>query len=368
MTEHAGAPRRTPLYDCHVAAGGRIIDFAGWDLPVQYSGVLDEHATVREAVGLFDVSHMGELLITGPDALAAVNRIVTNDVSKLVDGQAQYTAVCTPDGGIVDDMIVYRVSAAEIFICVNASNRDKDYAHYREHLTGDCVLEDQGDRWAQLALQGPRSPETLSAVLGVDLIGELGAFHFRDVPWGGTTLRVATTGYTGERGVEIYVAPDHAPALWDALMAAGAPHGIKPCGLGARDTLRLEMAYCLYGNDIDGSTTPLEAGLGWVTKLAKGDFVGREALLRQKAAGVPRRLVGLELVDRGIPRHGYPIWAGGEVVGRVTSGTMSPTLKKPIGMGYVPMALTAPGTDIEVEIRGRNVAARVVKLPFIVKG
>lgn len=366
MTDQA--PRRTPLYDRHLSAGGRVIDFAGWELPVQYSGVLDEHATVREAVGLFDVSHMGELRVTGPDALAAVNRVITNDMGKLVDGQAQYTAVCHPSGGIVDDMIVYRVSATEVFICVNASNRAKDYAHYREHLTGDCELEDQGDRWAQLALQGPKAPDTLKALFGVDLIGELGSFHFRDVPWSGTTVRVATTGYTGELGVEIYVVPERAPALWDALMEAGAPHGIKPCGLGARDTLRLEMGFCLYGNDIDDTTTPLEAGLGWVTKLGKGDFVGRDALLRQKADGVPRRLVGVELVDRGIPRHGYPIHSGGQVVGHVTSGTMSPTLKKPIGMGYVPTSLAAAGTEIEVEIRGRNVAARVVKLPFVSKG
>lgn len=367
MTASSGTPRRTPLYDRHVQAGGRLIDFAGWELPVQYSGVLDEHATVREAVGLFDVSHMGELRITGPDAIAAVNRVVTNDISKLVDGQAQYTAVCLPSGGIVDDMIVYRVGPTEIFICVNASNREKDHAHYREFLTGDCVLEDQGDQWAQLALQGPRAGQTLAAALGEDLVEALPPFHFRDVPWGGTTVRVATTGYTGERGVELYVDTAHAGALWDALMTAGAAHGIKPCGLGARDTLRLEMGYCLYGNDIDDTTTPLEAGLGWVTKLGKGDFVGRAALLRQKDAGVPRRLVGIELLDRGIPRHGYPIWAGGEAVGHVTSGTMSPTLKKAVGMGYVPTALAAEGTAIEVEIRDRRVAARVVKFPFIKK-
>ncbi|GMV43034.1 MAG: aminomethyltransferase [Myxococcales bacterium] len=357
--------RRTPLHDRHVQAGGRLIDFAGWELPVQYSGVLDEHATVRGAVGLFDVSHMGELRVTGPDAIAAVNRVVTNDVSKLVDGQAQYTAVCHPDGGIVDDMIVYRVGPTEVFICVNASNRDKDHAHYREFLSGDCVLEDQGDQWAQLALQGPLAGATLAGVFGEDLVAAMPPFHFRDLRFGGAMVRVATTGYTGEKGVELYVAPDHAGALWDALMAAGASHGIKPCGLGARDTLRLEMGYCLYGNDIDDTTTPLEAGLGWVTKLGKGDFVGRDALLRQKEAGVPRRLVGIELLDRGIPRHGYPIFAEGGAIGHVTSGTMSPTLKKPVAMGYVPTAFAAPGTPIEVEIRDRRVAARVVKFPFI---
>jgi aminomethyltransferase len=362
------SPRRTPLYDRHVAAGGRLIDFAGWELPVQYEGVIAEHTTVREAVGLFDVSHMGELLIEGPDALAAVQGVVTNDVGKLVDGQAMYTAVCYETGGIVDDMIVYRESATRAFICINASNRDKDHEWFQSHVRGNCTVRNVSDDWAQVALQGPRAPEVLRAVLKQDLLAEMKSFHFRDIPWHGTTVRVASTGYTGEKGVEIYARPEHAGPLWDALLEAGEPHGLKPAGLGARDTLRLEMGYCLYGNDIDQSTTPLEAGLGWVTKLAKGDFVGREALLRQKEAGVPRKLVGVEMADRGIPRHGYPVWVGGEQLGFVTSGTMSPTLKAPIGMAYVPTAHAAPGTEIEVEIRGRRVGARVTKFPFIKKG
>ena len=360
-------PRRTPLYDCHVAHNGRLVDFAGWELPVQYTGVIDEHNTVRQAVGVFDVSHMGELLVSGRDALAAVQRIVTNDVSKLTDGQAMYTAVCYEDGGIVDDMIVYRVDAEEVFICINASNRDKDYKWFRDNLTGDCTLENQSDTWAQIAVQGPKAPQVVKELLGRDLIAEIKPFHFRDLLWEGTMLRVATTGYTGEPGVEIYVDAGHAVAAYEAVMEAGAPHGIKPAGLGARDTLRLEMGYCLYGNDIDQTTTPLEAGLGWVTKLGKSDFIGREALVKQKEAGVPRKLVGIEMLDRGIPRAHYPIWVEGQKVGHVTSGTMSPTLKQAVGMGYVPTACAKPGTEIEVEIRERRVRARVAKTPFVKK-
>ena len=358
--------KRTPLHAEHARHDARFVDFGGWDMPVQYTGTLKEHAAVRAAGGLFDVSHMGEVLVRGPEAVQAVNRLVTNDVTRIGDGQAQYTAMCLPSGGILDDLIVYRVREDELFLCVNASNREKDFHWIRDHLEGEATATDESDEWCQIALQGPQAVEVLAEVLGHRDLAEMRPFRFQDVLWKGQTpLRIATTGYTGSGGYEIYLPAEEGPALWRALFAAGDPRGIVPAGLGARDTLRLEMGYCLYGNDIDETTTPLEAGLGWVTRLEAGDFIGRDALLAQKEAGIPRKLVGFILSDRGIARAHTPLLMEGKVVGEVTSGTMSPTLKQAIGMGYVPWHQSQMGTPIAAEIRGRAAAGTLTRPPFI---
>ena len=356
------ARRRTALYDTHVALGARMVEFAGYDMPVQYDGILAEHERVRRHVGLFDVSHMGEVRIVGNDAVGAVNRLITNDLNRVADGRAQYTALCNTGGTIVDDLICYRISQDEVFICVNASNRHKDVAHMREHISGDVTLTDESDDFSQIAVQGPNAPALLERIFGK--VAKLAPFRIRNATFEGTPIYFATTGYTGEPGAELYVPNAVAPALWAALMAAGKDLGVGPVGLGARDTLRLEKAMCLYGNDIDDTTTPLEAGLGWVTRLDKPDFVGKAALVAQEAAGVPRKLVGIEVGDRGIPRHGYPIKHDGQVVGHVTSGTMSPTTGKAIGLAYVTAALAAPGTDLIVDCRGKDKPAKVVATPF----
>jgi aminomethyltransferase len=355
-------PQRTPLFDTHVRSGARMVDFAGWEMPVQYSGLLEEHEAVRTRAGLFDVSHMGEVVFRGPDALASLNRIFTNDLGKVVDGQAQYGCLCREDGGIVDDVVVYRRSATDLLVCVNAGNRGKDHEWLRDHA-GATRVANESDDWAQLALQGPSAAAILQALTKVDL-SALRSFRFVDGDAAGIRCTIARTGYTGEDGFELFCRPDAAPRLWEALLAAGAPAGILPAGLGARDTLRLEMAYRLYGSDMDDTTTPLEAGLGWVVKLDKGEFVGRDALLRQKEAGVPRKLVGFVLTDPGIARHGHDVLRDGAKVGVVTSGTRSPTLRTSIGLAYVPPALAAEGSTFAVDIRGRAAAARVVKTPF----
>ena len=355
--------RRTALYDTHVAMGARMVEFAGYDMPVQYDGILAEHERVRQRVGLFDVSHMGEVRIIGKDALAAVNRLITNDLNRVKDGRAQYTALCHEDGTIVDDLICYRISPEEIFICVNASNRHADVAHMRERLSGEATLADESDAFSQIAVQGPNAPEVLKRVFGAAM-ASTSAFKIRAATFDGAGCYYATTGYTGAPGAEIYLPNDRATSLWAALMEAGKDLGIGGAGLGARDTLRLEMAYCLYGNDIDRTTTPLEAGLGWVTRLDKDDFVGKAALVAQEAAGVPRRLVGIEVSDRGIPRHGYAIKHAGAEVGHVTSGTMSPSTGRAIGLAYVPTALSAVGTEFVVDCRGKDKLARVVATPF----
>lgn len=347
-----------------MALGARLVEFAGYEMPIQYDGILAEHARVREAVGLFDVSHMGEVSVRGPEAIAAVNRLITNDLRRIDDGRAQYAALCADDGTIIDDLIVYRLAPDHLFICVNASNRAADVAHMAAHLTGDATLEDESDAWSQIAVQGPRAPTLLGRVLGDD-VAALKTFRVVRRDFRGAACVVATTGYTGERGAEIYVPNAQAGALWGALMEAGEDLGVGPVGLGARDTLRLEMGYCLYGNDIDRSTTPLEAGLGWVTRLDKpGGFIGRDALAAQAARGPTRQLVALELDERGIPRHGCPVLAGGEVVGHVTSGNQSPTTGRAIALAYVPIGLTAPGTALTVDIRGKLKAAHVTTLPF----
>lgn len=356
--------RRTPFYEHHKRAGARLIDFGGWELPVQYAGILAEHAAVRSAVGLFDVSHMGEVFVRGPRALDAVRRLVSNDV-EIADGRAQYSPMCNPRGGIVDDLIVYRLSAEELLICVNAANRAKDFAWMvaNNPYPDEATFVDEGDDWAQIALQGRGAPATLQALTTTDL---------RDIPYYGHTKAtvagvdgciIARTGYTGEDGFEVFLPKDGADRLWPATLAVGEAHGIQPIGLGARDTLRLEARMCLYGNDIDDETSPLEAQLGWAVKLNKPDFIGKAALVAQRAAGVPRRLVGLQVSDR-IARHGNAVLLEGEVIGQVTSGTRSPTTGENIAMAYVPTAQAAPGTPLTVDVRGKLADAVVVKGPF----
>ncbi len=354
--------RRTPLYDTHVKAGGKVVDFAGWEMPVQYSGIIEEHAAVRTAAGLFYVSHMGEIELTGPKAIEGAQRLITNDLAKAKDGQAVYAGLLNERGGFVDDVVAYRFSPERILICVNAGNRDKDWAWMKERASG-ADIRDRGDEFAQLALQGPKAASILQRLTKTEL-SPIANYRFTEGEVAGIGCIISRTGYTGEDGFELYCPPDKAAALWDALLNEGAADGLKPCGLGARDSLRTEMKYALYGNDIDDDHTPLEAGLGWIVKMDKGDFIGRAALEKQKAEGVTRKLVGFTLTDRGIPRHGYPILKDGQRVGEVTSGTQSPSLKQPIGMGYVPVALAAEGSTFEVEIRGRPVGARVVKTPF----
>jgi aminomethyltransferase len=353
---------RTPLYDTHVRAGARMVEFAGWDMPVQYEGILAEHATVRLRVGLFDVSHMGEVVFRGPKALEALNRVFTNDLSKVADGQAQYGCLCRETGGIVDDVVVYRFAADDLLVCVNASNRQKDFDWLAAHA-GGADVRNESDAWAQLALQGPKAAELLQRLTKVNL-SAMRAYRFAPGDVAGVPCLVARTGYTGEDGFELFCPSEQGPRLWAALMEAGTPEGIAPAGLGARDSLRLEMAYRLYGSDMDDERTPLEAGLAWVVKLDKGDFVGRDALLRQKEQGLTRKLVGFQLVEPGIARHGYPVLQDGKKVGEVTSGTKSPSLGTSIGLAYVPPALAAEGSAFAVEIRGKPVAAQAVKTPF----
>ena len=363
------ALRTTPLHDRHLALGAKMAPFGGFDMPIQYEGIVAEHQAVRESAGLFDVSHMGEFRVTGPDALALVQRLVTNDVSTLADGRAQYAVLCHETGGAVDDLLVYRIAQDDVLLVVNASNIEKDWGHVSAVAADaglDAEVEDQSDGWALLALQGPRAFEVFERASGMD-VGEIPYYHFRRAEagavFGAERAIVSHTGYTGERGLELYLAPEAAGRAWDALVQAGA----TPAGLGARDTLRLEAGYCLYGHELDDETTPLEAGLGWVVKPDASDFVGRDALARQKAEGVPRRLVGLVVEGRGIPRAGYPIVdADGIELGAVTSGSQSPTLGRGVALGFVPNdpAYTALGTELGVSVRGRVLPATVTKPPF----
>jgi aminomethyltransferase len=343
-----------------------MVEFAGFDMPVQYEGVLEEHAAVRQRAGIFDVSHMGEVTLEGPRALEALQRLITNDLSKCADGQAQYSALLNEQGGVIDDIIVYRFSPTRLFVCVNASGRAKDFDWIKERAGEGVTVGQRSDDWAQIAVQGPLAAGIVDALCEPKVI-DLGYYHFREAAVAGVRgCIVARTGYTGEDGFEIFCPPDGAQKLWSTLLEKGA----APCGLGARDSLRLEVAYRLYGNDMDEEHTPLEAGLGWIVKLDKpGGFVGAEALRKQKAEGLKRKLVGFKLTGKGIARHGYPVRASGsaEHVGEVTSGTMSPILKEPIGLAYVPSALSKEGTTFDVEIRGKPVAATVVKTPFVTK-
>jgi len=354
--------KRTPLYAAHQALGARFVDFGGWEMPVQYTGIIEEHQAVRQRVGLFDVSHMGEIELRGPRAIEVCQELTVNDLGRLRDGQAQYSLLCRPSGGVVDDIMVHRLSSDRVLLCVNAGNIDKDFAWIVEHRDGVEAIN-RSDEFAQLALQGPQSTPVLQAVSGLTL-ETIPAFAFAEGAVAGRSALVAHTGYTGEDGWEIYCRPEDARPLWDALLEAGAGAGIKAVGLGARDTLRLERALPLYGHELTDDTTPLEAGLAWVVRFNKASFLGREALVRQRAAGVTRHLVGVVLTEPGIARQTYPICGGGKVVGQITSGTKSPTLGKAIGLGYVASAWREVGTTLSIEIRGRAVSAEVVQLPF----
>jgi aminomethyltransferase len=368
-----GAPRmsepklsRTPLYDRHVRAGARMVPFTGFEMPVQYSGIVDEHVAVRTKAGIFDVSHMGELEMRGPYAAQVVDYLITNDATKLVDGQALYTCACNEAGTVLDDLIVYRFSRERWLIVCNASNHAKMKAVFQQAANHHCEFEDRTANTALIALQGPEAFRILALANGSDTsLDSLASFHFRDAVVAGVACTVARMGYTGEDGVEMFCAWNDAPALWDRLVEAGTPLGLKPAGLGARDTLRLEARLSLYGNEIDETTTPLEAGLGWVVKLDKTIFVGKSALETLNAAPLVRKLVGFEVVDRGIARHGYPLLdLDGAEVGICTSGSPGPTVGKNIGLGYLPAALSAVGTRFYVDCRGKRLEAVVVKTPF----
>ena len=365
---HAGESRKTPLYDEHLAAGGRMVPFAGFMMPVQYSSLVEEHTAVRARCGLFDVSHMGEILVRGDAAFDFVQHVSCNDHSKMTVGRAQYTGLMYPQGTFVDDVLVHKLAEDEYLLVVNATNVAKDFAYLEELAAAeqDVAVEDQSDDWAQLAVQGPVAPEILQPLTPVEL-AEIKYYRFT---WGevaGHNALIARTGYTGEDGFEVYVKPGAAPELWRAILAQGKAKDLQPAGLGARDTLRLEAGMTLYGNDIDATTTPLEAGLGWIVKLAKGDFIGRDVLEHQKEAGVDRKLVGFEMLEAGIARHGYEaLLAEGddEPSGRVTSGTQLPTLGKAMGMAYLPAEAATTGREFFIRIRNRVTRARVVDLPF----
>ena len=355
--------KRTPLYPFHVRAGARMVPFGGWEMPVQYTGIIEEHRIVRRAVGLFDVSHMGEFEFRGPDALRILQTITTNDVASLEVGQVQYSLMCLPDGGIVDDLTLYRIKRDEFLVTVNAANIDKDWAWVEEHLRGDVKAENVSDITALFAVQGPRAEAVVGRLTGADLTA-IGYYRFVKGRVAGAESYISRTGYTGEDGFEIYCYAREAERVWEALLDAGKQDGIVPIGLGARDTLRLEMKYALYGNDIDRTTNPIEAGLGWVVKPGKGDFIGRDAILKVSSEGPRRKLVGFEMVDRAVSRHGYRILRDGREIGVVTSGSYGPSVDRFIGVGYVGADSSAIGTEIQVEVRGAPHAARIVRTPF----
>ncbi|PRY53617.1 aminomethyltransferase [Arcticibacter pallidicorallinus] len=353
------------LLEKHIALGAKIVPFAGFNMPVQYEGINAEHAAVRNGVGVFDVSHMGEFILKGKGALDLIQRVTSNDASKLTDGKVQYSYLPNEDGGIVDDLLVYRIDEITYLLVVNASNIDKDLRWIQKHNEFDVDIKDISGRTSLLAVQGPKATTVLQQLTEVDL-SSMEYYSFKKGTFAGVeNVLISATGYTGAGGFELYFDNEHAVQIWDAIFEAGKDSNIKPIGLGARDTLRLEKGFCLYGNDIDDTTSPLEAGLGWITKFST-KFINYEALEAQKKAGIKKKLVGFEMIERGIPRHDYPITnEGGEAIGRVTSGTQSPTLQKAIGMGYVDIAFAEPGTEIFIAIRNTNVKARVIKFPFV---
>lgn len=356
---------KTPLNAWHRANGAKMVPFAGWDMPVEYTGVSEEHIAVRTRAGLFDVSHMGQIEIAGPDALAAVQLITSNDASKLKVGQAHYSGLMMPNGAFVDDLLVYRFGTDHFMLVVNASNIEKDHAWIVEHIkpAGDASAVNSSSRYALIAVQGPLARQIVQPLSSVDL-ATVKYYWFAHGEVAGVRATLSRTGYTGEDGVEIFVPPASATKVWEALLEAGRPAGLIPAGLGARDTLRLEAGMRLYGNDIDETTTVLEADLEWIVGWNKESFIGKDALAAQKARGLERRLVGFEMIDRGIARHGYDVYFDGVKAGVVTSGTQTPFLKKAIGMAYVPAGRTEQGTEFEVDVRGRRARARIVPLPF----
>ncbi len=356
---------KTPLYDCHVALGGKIVPFAGYLLPVQYSGVIEEHMAVRKQAGLFDVSHMGEVVISGPDALANINHLFTNDFTNMQNGRVRYSPMCNEEGGVVDDLIVYRMAADKYFVVVNASNRHKDVAWMKAHLMGDAVLEDLSDSYAQLAVQGPGSREILTKVMREEQIPEK-YYTFQDgVNVAGAECLISQTGYTGEHGYEIYCRPEDAPHIWNKLLEAGKISGLIPCGLGARDTLRLEAAMPLYGHEMDDTITPLETGLDFGVKMQKEEFIGKNAIA---AKGEPKiKRVGLKVTGRGIIREHCAIYAGDQKIGESTSGTHCPYLGSAYAMALIDKIYAETGAQVEADVRGRRVAAEIVSLPFYKK-
>lgn len=357
--------RKTPLNARHRSSNGRMVPFAGWEMPVEYGGIVAEHLAVRTRAGLFDVSHMGEIEVAGKDALAAIQRISCNDASQLKVGQAHYSGLLTPEGTFLDDMIVYRMAPNHFMLVVNASNVTKDFGWISEQVkvAGEVAAIDSSSRYALIAIQGPASLGVLQPLTGVDL-SEIRPYWFSYGEVANARATISRTGYTGEDGFEIFVPPNMADKVWMALLESGRPADVVPVGLGARDTLRLEASMRLYGNDIDETTSVLEAGLGWTVGWAKDSFLGHERLREQKAKGVTRKLIGFEMIERGIARHGHQVVSGGKPVGVVTSGTQTPFLKKSIGMAYVPVDLVVPGTEIDIDIRGRVAKARVVPMPF----
>ncbi|MEO7190833.1 MAG: glycine cleavage system aminomethyltransferase GcvT [Vicinamibacterales bacterium] len=366
MSSSTSTLKKTPLNARHRAMGARMVDFGGWDMPVEYSGITDEHLTVRSAVGLFDVSHMGEIELAGPDALGAIQWLTSNDASRLSVGQAQYSALTTPSGTFVDDVLVYRMADDHYLLVVNASNIVKDYTWIDSQTKargGDVSVVNSSSRYALVGIQGPAAAAVLQTLTAIDL-GAMKYYWFASGEVAGLRVTVSRTGYTGEDGFEIFVPPSQAERLWDALLHEGQDAGIKPCGLGARDTLRLEACMRLYGNEMDDQVTVLEAGLGRFIGWNKGDFLGRDVLQQQQTGGVARGLVAFEMTERGIARHGYPVLSGDEPVGVVTSGTQTPFVKKAIGFAMVPASMTAVDTPLVIDIRGRRTQARVVPEPF----
>ncbi len=355
-------PKKTALYETHKKLGAKIVEFGGFLMPIQYTSIIQEHKRVRTTVGIFDVSHMGEFIFRGEKAGDFLNYLTINNVAKLADYQAHYSAMCTEQGGIVDDLIVYRYPD-HFMMVVNASNTEKDWNWVQKHLWKGVTVENQSDIITLLAVQGPKSRDTLQKLTSVDLKA-IRFYHFTEGELAGVPMTISRTGYTGELGFELYFDRSYSEKIWNAVMEAGAEFDIEPIGLGARDTLRLEMKYCLYGNDIDETTNPLEAGLGWITKLSKGDFIGRDVLLKVKEEGVKRKLIGFKMQKRAFPRHSYAIFKDGKKVGHVTSGTVSPMLQIGIGMGYVPVVFSEVGTPIDIEIRGKMEPAVVSETPF----
>lgn len=360
------ALQRTELYREHVGLGAKLVEFGGWEMPVQYSGIVAEHHAVRHAAGLFDVCHMGEFAVEGPGALDYLQGLVPNNVAKLGDGQALYTQICLENGGTIDDLLIYYLAPERYMVVVNAGTMANDWAWFSQHHQGrdDVMLANHSAQTGLIALQGPRALDILHTLTDADLPA-IAYYHSKPGTVAGIACTISRTGYTGEDGFELYHPIQHSPALWRAVLAAGQPLGLLPAGLGARDTLRLEAGFCLYGHELTEQITPLEADLGWSVRLKKGhEFIGREALARQKAEGVPRTRIGVILHDRAVARADCPIWHDGQQVGALTSGTMSISLGKPIGMGFVPPHLATPGTMLEVEVRGKRMAAEVVKMPF----
>ena len=357
--------KNTALSNVHEELGAKMVPFAGYNMPVQYEGVNLEHKTVREGVGVFDVSHMGEFILTGPGSLDLIQKVTSNDASVMTEGRAQYSCMPNGKGGIIDDLIIYKFNDEKYLLVVNASNIDKDWNWISSHNTFDCQLRNVSDDYSLLAIQGPKAVEAMQQLTHVNL-SEINYYHFEVNTFAGIdNVIISATGYTGSGGFEIYCKNDAAEEVWKKVFEAGADYGIKPIGLAARDTLRLEMGFCLYGNDIDDTTSPLEAGLGWITKLNKEDFIDKDFLTKQKEEGTSRKLVAFEMIDRGIPRHDYPIQnASGEVIGRVPSGTMLPSMQKAIGLGYVTKTDSEIETEVFIEIRNKAVKAKIVKLPF----